>query len=151
MLVITSNLDAQQNVQIFDETVSFESYVRDGQRQATRDPASLEANYRVIGVRRELALTEAEARRAPQDIIINAGTQSGLSQGSLLNVIRRVPVIDPFLDNQQKELEIPFARVRVIHAQANLSVARVERIDSIDAGPGVGIRGVLIGDHLSSR
>jgi len=151
MFVTSTTAIAQSNVQVFDEDVSFEQYVRNAQSLSGRAPAGLELKFRVVAVRRELGLTNAEMARAPQDIIINGGSAEGLEKGMVLNVVRKVAIIDPYLDNQQKELEITFAKVKVIHSQDNLSVARIEDVDAIYEGPGVGIRGVLIGDYLSSK
>jgi len=136
--------------QTFAEDTSFENLVREGQRIA-RAPAASDLKFRVIGVRRELGLTEVEANRSQQDIVINGGQTEGLEQGMMLNVVRKVPVIDPYLENQQKELEIKFATVKVIHVQDGLAIARLERISGIQEGPSVGVRGVLIGDFLSTR
>ncbi|MEO5667076.1 MAG: FlgT C-terminal domain-containing protein [Bdellovibrionota bacterium] len=136
--------------QTFSEDTSFENLVKEGER-LSRAPASNELKFRVIAVRRELGLTEAEARRAPQDVVINGGQGEGIEQGMMLTVVRKVQVIDPYLENQQKELEIKFATVKVIHVQDGLAIARVERMDSIQDGPSVGVRGVLIGDFLSTR
>jgi len=152
--LVTASAGASSSIdfptQTFAEDTSFENYVRDGER-LSRAPASNLLKFRVIGVRRELALTEAEARRSQQDIVINGGQAEGLEEGMKLNVIRKVPIIDPYLENQQKELEIKFATVEVIHVQNGLAIARLDRIDAIQDGPGVGVRGVLIGDFLSTR
>lgn len=140
----------KQRTQVFSETTSFEDMVRTGELAKERKPASLSLKFRVISVRRELALTEEEARKTPQDIVINGGLAEGVSKGMTLSVVRKVPVIDPFLNNKQKELEVEFARVKVIHSQENLSIARMEDMDSVHSGAGVGIRGVLIGDYIIS-
>lgn len=149
-LAVISSLSADNSsaVQVFSESTSFENFVREGQRFKGRKPASLELKYRVISVRRELALTNAQANRTPQDIVINGGVEEGISEGMTLKVVRKVPVIDPFLDNRQRELEVQFATVKVIHSQPHLSVARVEEISTSQQSVGVGIRGVLIGDYL---
>lgn len=149
--LISTVINAQQDVQVFDENVSFENYVREAQSLKGRAPAALALKFRVVAVRRELGLTNAEMAMSPQDLIINGGSTEGLSKGMVLNVVRKVAIIDPYLDNQQKELEIPFAKVKVIHTQDNLAVARIQSIDSAYEGPGVGVRGVLIGDYLSLR
>lgn len=139
-----------ESVQVFNETTSFESYVKQRQELA-RKPAGLSLKFRVISVRRELALTEAEASRTQQDVVINGGVAEGLSEGMILNVVRKVPVIDPFLDNRQLELEIKFATVKVIHTQENLAIARIENVEPGHSGAGVGVRGVLIGDYLALK
>jgi hypothetical protein len=150
--LLCSSAQATQDfaTQTFPEDTSFEHFVREGQR-LSRAPASNDLKFRVIAVRRELGLTEVEANRAPQDIVINGGQAEGLEQGMMLNVVRKIPVIDPYLENQQKELEIKFATVKVIHVQDGLAVARIERMGPIYESPSVGVRGVLIGDFLSTR
>ncbi len=137
-----------ETVQVFSEKTSFENFVK-SQQELKRRPAGLNLKFRVISVRRELALTEAESKLTPQDVIINGGVSEGLEEGMVLTVVRKVPIIDPFLDNRQLELEIKFATVKVIHSQDNLAVARVEKMESASKGAGVGVRGVLIGDFLS--
>jgi hypothetical protein len=151
LLVISNLARAEQDVQIFDEEMSFENYVREGEVLRGRSPASRQLKFRVLAVRRELGLTTAEMARAPQDIIINGGMAEGLSEGMVLNVVRKVAVIDPYLDNKQKELEVTFAKVKVVYAQDNLAVARLQNMDSIGEGLAVGVRGVLIGDYLSMK
>jgi hypothetical protein len=135
---------------VFSESTSFEELVK--QRSAyDRGLASAGATARVIAVRRELGLSRAESDRAPQDIVLNGGSDVGLSEGMSLKVTRKVAVIDPYQANQQKELEIPFARLRVMHVQEGIAIARVEKMDPIVTGLAVGVRSVLIGDTVSSR
>jgi hypothetical protein len=135
---------------IFNEETSFESYIRESQR-LSRGPASNKLKFRVIAVRREIGLTEYESRMAPQDIVINGGGGEGIEHGMTLNVVRKVPIIDPYYDNQHKELEIRFATVKVIHVQEGMAIARVEKLDAVYESPAVGVRGVLIGDFLSTH
>jgi len=66
----------------------------------------------------------------------------------VLAVQRRIPVLDPYNGNEQNELEIEFARLRIVHAQNDLSIARVERMEPISDGLAVGTRAVLIGDYV---
>jgi hypothetical protein len=135
---------------VFSESTSFEELVK--QRRAyDRGLASASATARVIAVRRELGLTRAEADRAPQDIVLNGGADVGLSEGMSLKVTRKVAVIDPYQANQQKELEIPFARVRVMHVQEGIAIARVEKMEPNATGFALNVRGILIGDTVSSR
>ena len=147
--IVASAAD-NNSVQVFNETTSFETYVR-SQQALKRKPAGLDLKFRVISVKRELALTEAEALKTPQDVVSNGGAAEGLEKGMTLTVVRKVPVVDPFLDNRQMELEIKFATVKVIHSQDNLAVARVESVEPSYSGAGVGVRGVLIGDYLTTQ
>lgn len=133
--------------QVFDEKSSFERML--GQRQdLERQIASMNVSARVIAVRREVGLNREESDSAAQDIILNAGTDAGINEGMVLTVERRIPILDPYRDNQQSELQVHFALLKVISAQNGISVARVEKIQPIKTGIGVGTRAVLIGDYV---
>lgn len=150
-LLISAGAFAQDaDLEVFSESASFETMVKE-RRAFERNPASMGPSVRVIAVRRELGLTRREADQAPHDVVLNGGSASGLSEGMRLKVKRKVPILDPYDGNRQKELEISFAEIEVLHVQENLAVARIQNIEPILSGIGVGLRGVLIGDHASSR
>jgi hypothetical protein len=132
---------------VFSETQNFESMVTQHETMA-RQIASQSQTARVIGVKRELGLTEYDSARAPQNIIINGGTQKGFEKGMTLKVTRKIPVIDQYMGNKQSELEIEFAQAKIIEVTETVAVARIQKIDSIDKGPYVGTRGILIGDFV---
>ena len=133
---------------IFSEQTSFSDIVAK-KAEIDRNPASIESMGRVISVRRELALNSVDSGRAPQDIILNAGTSGGIEQGMILAVVRKVPIIDPYRDNQQAELEVEYGKIKIIHAQKDVSVARLDSIDPIETGLSVGTRAVLVGDFVA--
>ncbi len=135
------------DVQVFSENTSFVDLLAK-RKNAERDPASLTPMARVIGVRRELGLSDEESNKAARDVILNAGTDNGMSEGLVLNVFRKIPVLDPYKDNQQSELEIEFAEVKILHVQNDVYIARVQKIKSIDSGAAVGIRAILVGDYV---
>jgi len=117
---------------------------------AGRDPASIKPKARVIALRRELGLTRVSADQAPQDIVLSGGTDAGLSEGMTLTIMRKVPVLDPYRDNKQLELEIPYGIVRLVSVQKDVAVARLEKMDPIQKGLAIGTRGVFVGDYVGS-
>ena len=141
-------LPSDDDIAVLDEKTSFESLVAQNKETAGRNPASFAPQARVIAVRRELGLNTADANAAPQDIVLNGGTEIGLGEGMILSVARSIPILDPYKENQQKQLEVEFAKVKIVHAQNNLAIARIEKIDSIRKGVAVGTRGILIGDYV---
>jgi hypothetical protein len=149
VVVSAAPASAESVVQVHSENTDFESLVRE-QQELGRRPAGFAGNARVIGLRRELGLTRADADSAPQDIVLNAGYKQGISQGMVLEVARKVPILDPYKDNQQSELTVKFASIRVVHVEDELSVARLERTETIRSGVGVGVRGVLVGDYVGN-
>jgi hypothetical protein len=134
-------------LELHSESTSFEALVQQRQK-VSRGPASAGGRFRVISVRRELGLTKRAADAAPIDIIINAGDEQGLDPGTVLRVFRKISVIDPYQDNLQREIDIPFAIVKIKHADSGIAVARVEKMDTIASGISLGVRGVLIGDYV---
>ncbi len=136
-----------EETQVFNEKTSFESLLSK-RKDLERKIASMTVSARVIAVRRELGLTSREADTAPQDLVLNAGAENGITEGMLLTVQRRIPILDPYRDNQQTELEVEFATIRVIKSQNDLAIARVEKMDSIQQGVALGTRGIMIGDYV---
>ena len=144
---MAGSLTTHGESQVFNESTSFEQMVRT-RKDSGRFPASAEVVGRVVGVRRELALTAKEAAEMPQDILVNAGAEAGVSEGQILAVKRRIPILDPYRDNQQREIEVEFAKIRIIHVDKEMSVARIEKIESSHTGVGVGTRAILSGDYV---
>jgi len=140
---------AMVQTRTFNERNNFEKMVLN-QAETARNPASFAPSARVVGVRRELALTNDEAALAPQDIILSTGSDGGLESGMILSVMRKIPMLNPYKENDQTELEIPFALVKIVHVQKDIAIARVEMFESSQLHPGVGTRGVLIGDYVGS-
>lgn len=137
-------------VKIYSEFVSFEDLLKNREKLA-RQPASFQVKARVIGIRRDIGLTDKEDDEAPRDIVINAGSHAGLSVGMKLSVKRHVPILDPYRENVQRNLEVEFARLKVVHVQEELAIARIQEVDDIDEGLAVGVRSVVLGDYVGTR
>lgn len=118
---------------------------------ASRDIASVNMKGRVIGVRREIGLTEQMAKNIPQEYVINAGARLGLSKGSKLTVYRTLPVVDPYNSNKQHELKVDFATIEVIHVEDDVAVAQMIKMVPATGGQYVGLRGILVGDYVAIR
>jgi hypothetical protein len=138
----------QAQVLVHSNEVSFEQMVLNKSQNESRSPASFSASARVIGLRRDMGLSNSEVSIAPQDIILNSGSDTGISEGMILSVARSIPILDPYRENKQKQMEIEFAQVKIIHSQDGLSVARLMKIDSLKEGIAIGTRSVLIGDYV---
>ncbi|HVJ63868.1 MAG TPA: FlgT C-terminal domain-containing protein [Bdellovibrionota bacterium] len=132
---------------VYPEGYSFKK--ADAHAEIDRDPASVAMKGRVIGVRRELALTEAAAKGIDQEFVINAGSRLGLSKGSKLKVYRTLPVVDPYNGNKQLELKVDFAVLEVMHVEDDVAVAQLVSLTDAKKGPYVGLRGVLVGDYVA--
>ena len=93
----------------------------------------------------KLTIGEAARRRVLWVLAILALVAVGLTTWGVS------ALVEGGRDNGVGELEIKFAVVKVIHVQEGLAIARVQDLKAIYEGPAVGIRGVLIGDFLSTR
>lgn len=116
-----------------------------------RDIASIDIKGRVISVRREISLTDAESKGVEQEFVINAGSRAGLTKGTKLKVYRNLPVVDLFNGNKQLEMKVDFATVEVVHVEEDLAVAQLTKLATAAGSPYVGLRGVLVGDYVSLR
>lgn len=140
-----ASLSGHTEVLVFSEDTRFEEQLLKAE-DLTRGLASQESLARVIGVRREVGLRNNE--EAPMNIILNGGSSQGIEQGQVLKVFRKIPVIDPYRENKQSEVEIEFANLRVVHTEKDVSIAKIENIQSLQKGLYVGTRSVLIGDFV---
>jgi hypothetical protein len=134
---------------VFDEFTSFEDLLKK-KDQMERNPSSFDVKARVISVRRDIGLNDKEDDKSPHDIILNAGFNSGISKGMKLTVKRHIPILDPYRENKQRELEVELAKLEVVQVQDDISVARVKSMVAIDDGLSVGLRSVLIGDYAGT-
>ena len=115
--------------------VSFASAARAQSKEITvfdiRRPVSLENNVEL-----------------PKDFFINAGLEAGLKVGMVITVNRRQTLYDPYQGKSPGELIVPVGQLRVIHAQDNLSVARLVEIMGREELPTLEFDAVMVGDRL---
>jgi hypothetical protein len=83
-----------------------------------------------------------------KDYYINMGSANGVQVGSILDVSRRVPTYDMLNEKLYKDVQIPIARLKVIHVENNASVARLEKLSPTDTTPVVAYRAVMVGDAV---
>lgn len=81
-----------------------------------------------------------------KDYFVNLGTNQGIEIGATLEVARRHPSYDLTTEKLYKDLVFPFARLKVIHAEKDASIARVEKLYPADKTPVMVPRAVIVGD-----
>ena len=136
-----------EETETYFETTSFEDLLKK-KHASTRDPASFQPSARVIAVRRGLALHSDFENKMPQDIVLNSGSTEGFSEGMDLSVMRKIPVLNPYKDNQALEIEYAFATIKIIHVQKDLSVARLEKITPPTEGMSSNLYAIVVGDYV---
>ena len=99
----------------------------------------------VYSIYRELDLGNP-GENPQKDFYVNMGTAQGVHTGSVLEVARRVPTYDLVNEKLFKDIIFPIARIKVIHAEENAAVARLEKLLPADSTPAISPRGVMVGD-----
>lgn len=83
-----------------------------------------------------------------KDFFVNLGTDQGIRVGTILEVARKSPSYDLTTEKLYKDLVFPFAQIRVIHAEKDASIARMEKIYSTEKTPVLIPRSVIVGDMV---
>jgi hypothetical protein len=104
------------------------------------------AEISIFDVRRPIPLNDSD--KPPRDFYLNAGTESGLAPGMVLTVIRKTPLYDSYLNRSAGDLLIKVARVKIIHAQRGLAVARLHSEFSRDNNPILEDNYLMVGDQI---
>lgn len=100
----------------------------------------------VFDVRRPLSFENGQD--LPKDFYINAGIEVGLKVGMTVAVNRRQTLYDPFQNKSPGDLIIPVGRLRIIHVQDNIAVARLEEISGRQNLPTLEFDAIMVGDRL---
>jgi hypothetical protein len=83
---------------------------------------------------------------AQKDFYVNMGSNHGLRNGATLEVLRKTATYDVANQKLYKDLTFPIARLKVIHAEANAAIARLEKMLPNDSTPAITPRTVMVGD-----
>jgi hypothetical protein len=83
-----------------------------------------------------------------KDYFVNLGTNQGIKVGTVLEVARKAPSYDLTTEKLYKDLIFPFAQIRVIHAEKDAAIARLEKLYPQDKTPVLIPRSVIVGDLI---
>jgi hypothetical protein len=100
----------------------------------------------IFDMRKNLPLEPTEP--VFHDFYINAGPEAGFKKGMYATVVRQVPIHDPVQNKQQAMLNVEVARIKIVHVQKNLTVARVHSILGDDERPTLEFESIMIGDRI---
>jgi hypothetical protein len=81
-----------------------------------------------------------------KDYFVNLGSNQGIRVGTILEVARKAPSYDLTTEKLYKDLVFPFGTLRVIHAEKDASIARLEKLYSPEKTPVMVPRSVIVGD-----
>ena len=103
-------------------------------------------NHIIFGIKSDFPMSRKEVPR--RDYYINLGTDSGIKKGSVLDVYRTVTTTDNINNRSSKSIQFVIARVRVIHADENISVGRIIEMLPPSDIPIAILNTVIVGDRV---
>jgi hypothetical protein len=104
------------------------------------------ADLTVFDVRKNFPMTNGE--KTFKDYYINGGAEMGIKQGMVITVNRRRALYDAYQNKSLGNLKVPVGKLKVIHVQNGVSVARLFSSFSRENIPGLEFDFILVGDQL---
>lgn len=100
----------------------------------------------IFEVRKTLAMSDTDP--VYRDFYVNGGSEVGLTQGSIITVRRRIPLYDSYQNRSAGDLEVRVAKVKLVHVQRGLAVARLYSEFSREQSPLLEDNYIMVGDML---
>jgi hypothetical protein len=100
----------------------------------------------VFDARNTIALSDAEPTY--KDYYLNGGTARGLREGMIITVVRKVTLYDSYQNKSAGEMELEVGKIKIIHVQKDLAVARDHAQISRVGHPLLDYDFVMLGDVL---
>lgn len=100
----------------------------------------------VFDMRKTLALSDNEPTY--RDFYLSKGFNVGLKPGMIVTVKRKMPLYDSIHNRSAGDLSVVVARVKIIHCERNLSVARLYADFSREVMPALEDNFIMIGDEV---
>lgn len=106
-------------------------------------------DFSIFEVRRQLALSNDE--KTEKDYYIYAGSEEGVKEGTVYDVVRNVPLYDGFQNRSMGEITVKVAQLRVIFVDKNVSVARFHQDFTREGIPVLQENYILLGDLVDVK
>ncbi len=100
----------------------------------------------IFDMRKSLAMSETD--KSYRDFYISQGVASGLKPGMIVTVKRKMPLYDSFHNRSAGELSVAVGRVKIIHVEKDVSVAREFSQFSRDDMPLLEDNFIMVGDGI---
>lgn len=108
-------------------------------------PAAAEG-FQVFGIKSDYVMNDADTRY--RDVYVNMGMNQGLKKGSTLEAYRTVTTVDELNQRVGKNISYKIAKLKVIHADSDIAVARVQTFESPETTPVGSYGNVMVGDRV---
>ncbi|MCO5141534.1 MAG: hypothetical protein M9962_00420 [Oligoflexia bacterium] len=102
--------------------------------------------YQIFGIKSEFPMEENKSTY--RDVYISMGSNQGIKIGSQLEAFRVSTTIDEINQRAGKNFTFPVARLKVIHVENDMAVARVLEMYSADKTPLTSNQNVMVGDQI---
>ena len=102
--------------------------------------------YQVFGVKSDFPMRDGQ--NPLRDVYVNIGTDQGIKNGSHLDAYRTISTVD---DTQQKvgpNFSFKFAKLKVLHADSKMAVARVIEFLPVENIPLGQYTNIMVGDRV---
>lgn len=109
-------------------------------------PALAMADLTIFDVRKNLPMSESDP--VYRDFYIDGGSESGLTVGMVLTVQRRMPLYDSYQNRAAGDLQLKVAKIKIIHVQRGLAVARLHSEFTREGSPLLEDPFIMVGDHI---
>jgi hypothetical protein len=109
-------------------------------------PSLAWADVTIFDVRKNLPMSDNET--VYRDFYLNGGSESGLSVGMVLTVQRRMPLYDSYQNRSAGDLQLKVAKIKIIHVQRGLAVARLHSEFTREGSPLLEDPFIMVGDRL---
>jgi len=103
-------------------------------------------DYKVFGIRTDFPM--ADGQPLYRDVYVNMGTNQGIKTGSSLEAYRVITSVDELNQKTGRNISFKFAKLKVIHAESDLAVARVMQFLPPESTPLGSYTNVMVGDDV---
>ena len=100
----------------------------------------------IFDVRKNLKMSDTDL--VYHDYYISGGSDRGLTEGQVLTVARKLPLYDSYQNHAVGDLQLKVAKVKLIHVQKSLSVARLQSEFERENAPVLEDNFIMVGDVL---
>jgi hypothetical protein len=107
---------------------------------------ALGEGYQVFGVRTDFPSADGEVIH--RDVYVNMGTAQGIKAGSVLDAFRTVTTVDQINQKVGRNFTFKIAQLKVIHAEGDVAVARLLKMQPAEATPTGSFTNVMVGDRV---
>ena len=108
--------------------------------------AAVAGEYKVFGIRTDFPM--ADGQPLFRDVYVNMGTNQGIKTGSSLDAFRVITTVDELNQKAGHNISFKIAKLKVIHAESDLAVARMDTFLPPESTPLGSFTNVMVGDEV---